>query len=116
LTFGSVRRGGVSAQEPLCWKMKSDQEAGDGIQLVKVPDELFEQARNTDYFCEHLYQKVARGAPLYVACLCDVGAMIFGQRNLTAVGIQAFNHLPLECSLVLQSTPLKSAGLLAQHW
>jgi len=54
--------------------MKSDQEAGDGIQLVKVPDELFEQARNTDYFCEHLYQKVARGAPLYVACLCDVGA------------------------------------------
>jgi len=24
--------------------------------------------------CEHLYQKVARGAPLYVACLCDVGA------------------------------------------
>jgi hypothetical protein len=44
------------------------------IKLVKVPDELREQARYTDHLCEHLYQKVARGAPDYVACLCDVGA------------------------------------------
>ena len=34
------------------------------IKLVKVPGELYEQARNTDYFCEHLYQKVARGAKI----------------------------------------------------
>ena len=44
------------------------------IKLVKVPDELYEQARYTDHLCEHLYQKVERGAPDYVACLCDVGA------------------------------------------
>ena len=37
-------------------------------------------------------------------------------RNVTTVGIRAFNHVLLECSLVPQSTPLKSVGLLAQHW
>ncbi len=34
------------------------------IKLVKVPDELYEQARNTDYFWEHLYQKVVRRAKI----------------------------------------------------
>jgi hypothetical protein len=34
------------------------------IKLVKVPDELHEQARYTDHLCEHLYQKVARGAKI----------------------------------------------------
>ena len=34
------------------------------IKLVKVPRELYEQARYTDHLCEHLYQKVARGAKI----------------------------------------------------
>jgi hypothetical protein len=42
--------------------------------------------------------------------------MISGHRTVGAVGIQHFRHAQLECSLVPQSTPLKSVRLLAQHW
>ena len=44
------------------------------IKLVKVPDELLEQARNTDYFCERLYQKVARGAKIQDQEIGSIGS------------------------------------------
>ena len=37
-------------------------------------------------------------------------------RSVTTVEIRGFNQALLECSLVPQSTPLKSVGLLAQYW
>lgn len=44
------------------------------IKLVKVPEELREQARNTDYFCEHLYQKAARGAKIQDQEIGSIGS------------------------------------------
>ena len=44
------------------------------IKLVKVPAELHEKARNTDYFCEHLYQKAARGAKIQDQEIGSIGS------------------------------------------
>ncbi len=44
------------------------------IKLVKVPDELCEQARYTDHLCEHLYQRVARGAKIQDREIGSIGS------------------------------------------
>jgi hypothetical protein len=44
------------------------------IKLVRVPDELFEQARYTDHLCEYLYQKVARGAKIQDQDIGSIGS------------------------------------------
>ena len=44
------------------------------IKLVKVPNELCEQARYTDHLCEHLYQKVARGAKIQDREIGSIGS------------------------------------------
>ena len=44
------------------------------ITLVKVPHELCEQARYTDHLCEHLYQKVARGAKIQDREIGSIGS------------------------------------------
>jgi hypothetical protein len=44
------------------------------IILVKVPGELYEQARYTDHLCEHLYQKVARGAKIQDHDIGSIGS------------------------------------------
>jgi len=44
------------------------------IKLVKVPDELCEHARYTDHLCEHLYQKVARGAKIRDQDIGSIGS------------------------------------------
>ena len=48
------------------------------IKLVKVPDELCGQARYTDHLCEHLYQKVARGAKIRDE---EIGSIGFHQHH-----------------------------------
>jgi hypothetical protein len=44
------------------------------IKLVKVPNGLCEQARYTDHLCEHLYQKVARGAKIRDQDIGSIGS------------------------------------------
>jgi hypothetical protein len=44
------------------------------IKLVKVPKELYEQARYTDHLCEHLYQKMARGAKIQDQEIGSIGS------------------------------------------
>jgi hypothetical protein len=89
------------------------------IKLVQVPDGLREQARNTDYFCEHLYQKAVRGANIqdqeiasigshrhhndaYKAALCLNCGYAYIERRFTGFEIVPWKPEPIE-----ESAPLK---------